>query len=365
MLFTFPSRYSYAIGQTGIFRLTPRSGPIHTGFHESRATWEQEPAGGAPSATGPSPSTAGNSIPFASHAALSLPPGPSEPGRQVPQHPCRNPRRVSHGTGLAIIRFRSPLLTEYPFLQVLRCFTSLRTPRTNAVPAHNSRRVTPFGHPRIKALSAAPRGLSRPHASFIGPVCQGIHHAPLPTTRPQAMPRQQQLRTARRQIITLNDHKTIDPNPPKNGPGRNNTADSQPEKPAIRSRPLSSSQATSAPPRPATGQHPMQEPDGRQEHHPKQGGGPGTQQRIHATASRPFHASTPTPSDQPAGPAGTTPAQHARKDFQNLRRKEVIQPHLPVRLPCYDLVPIADLTLDGSPPNGLGHRLRVLPTFMT
>ncbi len=34
---------------------------------------------------------------------------------------------------------------------------------------------------------------------------------------------------------------------------------------------------------------------------------------------------------------------------QNLRRKEVIQPHLPVRLPCYDLVPIANLTLDGSP----------------
>lgn len=69
---------------------------------------------------------------------------------------------------------------------------------------------------------------------------------------------------------------------------------------------------------------------------------------------------------QPTGrPAGTTPAQTAQGNFHNLRRKEVIQPHLPVRLPCYDLVPIADLTLDGSPPCGLGHRLRVLPTFMT
>ena len=48
-----------------------------------------------------------------------------------------------------------------------------------------------------------------------------------------------------------------------------------------------------------------------------------------------------------------------------LLRKEVIQPHLPVRLPCYDFVPIADPTFDGSPPKGLGHRLRVLPTFMT
>ena len=33
-----------------------------------------------------------------------------------------------------------------------------------------------------------------------------------------------------------------------------------------------------------------------------------------------------------------------------LLRKEVIQPHLPVRLPCYDLVPIASPTFDGSPP---------------
>ena len=48
-----------------------------------------------------------------------------------------------------------------------------------------------------------------------------------------------------------------------------------------------------------------------------------------------------------------------------LLRKEVIQPHLPVRLPCYDLVPIANPTLDGSFPYGLGHRLRVLPTFVT
>ena len=50
---------------------------------------------------------------------------------------------------------------------------------------------------------------------------------------------------------------------------------------------------------------------------------------------------------------------------QVLLRKEVIQPHLPVRLPCYDFVPIADPTLDGSLPDGLGHRLRVLPTFVT
>jgi hypothetical protein len=49
-----------------------------------------------------------------------------------------------------------------------------------------------------------------------------------------------------------------------------------------------------------------------------------------------------------------------------LLRKEVIQPHLPVRLPCYDFVPIADPTFDSSlPTRGLSHWLRVLPTFVT
>ena len=47
-----------------------------------------------------------------------------------------------------------------------------------------------------------------------------------------------------------------------------------------------------------------------------------------------------------------------------LLRKEVIQPHLPVRLPCYDFVPIANPTFDSSL-TSLGHWLRVLPTFMT
>jgi hypothetical protein len=50
---------------------------------------------------------------------------------------------------------------------------------------------------------------------------------------------------------------------------------------------------------------------------------------------------------------------------QVLLRKEVIQPHLPVRLPCYDFVPIADPTFDSSLSCELGHWLRVLPTFVT
>ena len=33
-------------------------------------------------------------------------------------------------------------------------------------------------------------------------------------------------------------------------------------------------------------------------------------------------------------------------------RKEVIQPHLPVRLPCYDFTPVTSPTFDGSLPKG-------------
>jgi hypothetical protein len=33
-----------------------------------------------------------------------------------------------------------------------------------------------------------------------------------------------------------------------------------------------------------------------------------------------------------------------------LHRKEVIQPHLPIRLPCYDFAPVIDLTFDSSFP---------------
>ena len=33
-----------------------------------------------------------------------------------------------------------------------------------------------------------------------------------------------------------------------------------------------------------------------------------------------------------------------------LLRKEVIQPHLPVRLPCYDFAPVTSLTLTSSLP---------------
>jgi hypothetical protein len=59
-----------------------------------------------------------------------------------------------------------------------------------------------------------------------------------------------------------------------------------------------------------------------------------------------------------SGAGGAVPYGH----HLVLPRKEVIQPHLPVRLPCYDFTPVTSPTFDGSLPCGLGHRLRVLLT---
>ena len=45
-------------------------------------------------------------------------------------------------------------------------------------------------------------------------------------------------------------------------------------------------------------------------------------------------------------------------------RKEVIQPQVPLRLPCYDFTPVAEPTVVACFPCGLAQRLRVNPTPM-
>ena len=45
-------------------------------------------------------------------------------------------------------------------------------------------------------------------------------------------------------------------------------------------------------------------------------------------------------------------------------RKEVIQPQVPLRLPCYDFTPVAEPTVVSCLPCGLAHCLRVNPTPM-
>ena len=74
--------------------------------------------------------------------------------------------------------------------------------------------------------------------------------------------------------------------------------------------------------------------------------------------AQPNHAPTPTTHigwrthagtrKQPNTPTNRPPCCIVPQE-NGLPRKEVIQPHLPVRLPCYDFVPIANPTFDHSP----------------
>ena len=70
-------------------------------------------------------------------------------------------------------------------------------------------------------------------------------------------------------------------------------------------------------------------------------------------ASPPRHVSPGRPYRPGLSPAVRT---FRRIDHRNSRllgvrllRKEVIQPQVPLRLPCYDFIPITTHTLDGSP----------------
>ena len=165
-------------------------------------------------------------------------------------------------------------------------------PPHTAVPAHDGRWVPPFGNPRIKALLAAPRGISQPQTSFIGPVCQGIHHTPLQATHTTKV-HGRKIPLANSQTTnhhTKNDHKTIETN---NRVRFEINSKTKIQKPLFCSRPLSSSQAT-------THRHAIAPAHGRppgttgiESRQAKAwGGDPGAQKRIHTT---------PAPTARPAG----------------------------------------------------------------
>ena len=92
-----------------------------------------------------------------------------------------NPRL--HAIWFRLFPFRSPLLRESLLLSTPRGTQMFQFPRfpplalcvhTRVTP-HDGCGVPPFGHPRIEARSAAPRGFSQPPTSFIGIRRQGIH----------------------------------------------------------------------------------------------------------------------------------------------------------------------------------------------
>src|SRR6516162_275114 len=184
-LFTFPSRYWFTIGHQGVFRLRRWSSQIHTRFHGPRATreharepcrcrvrdchplWRRFPAASATS-------TVCNSPP----PRQRWPGGPTTPRTQRP--PALTRARFS------LFPLRSPLLRESRLLSLPAGTEMFHFPALPhaalciqaAATAHDGRRVSPFGNPRITAWLPAPRGISQAPASFIGSWCQGIHRVP-------------------------------------------------------------------------------------------------------------------------------------------------------------------------------------------
>ena len=155
MLFTFPSRYSFAIGLPGVFSLAGWSRLIRAEFLVIRVTQDTTRPHLA-SGTGFSPSKIELSRTFSSqfeyHNAVLLP-----PLCIATQKVWAPPRSLATTKGIIVY---------FLLLQVLRCFSSLRSPlylSTDNYPSGNW--VVPFGNPRVKGylhLTAAYRSLSRP-----------------------------------------------------------------------------------------------------------------------------------------------------------------------------------------------------------
>ena len=155
MLFTFPSRYSFAIGLPGVFSLTGWSRQIRAEFLVIRVTQDTTKPHRA-SRTGLSPSTVQLSRWFCSHSAyyhVVLQP----PLCIATQEVWALPRSLATTGGIIVY---------FLFLGVLRCFSSPRLPlHLGADNSPSDCWVVPFGNPRINGylhLPEAYRSLSRP-----------------------------------------------------------------------------------------------------------------------------------------------------------------------------------------------------------
>ncbi len=65
--------------------------------------------------------------------------------------------------------------------------------------------------------------------------------------------------------------------------------------------------------------------------------------------------------DHPTASRAILGVERLRSKSSAFPRKEVIQPQLPLRLPCYDFTPVTNPTFGGCLRERLAHRLRVLP----
>ncbi len=183
VLFTFPSRYSFTIGHQRYLALRdgPRRFPPNSTCSVVLGIPTGRPRAFRLRGCHPvSPAIQCRSARLRFYDSLSPRQrrlvGPTTPGRK--RLPSITPPRFR------LLPFRSPLLGEYLFLQVLRCFSSLRALLTayliqRWVTRHNPGRVAPFGNSRITACTAAPRDLSQ--------LCRALHRPLVPRHPPCAL----------------------------------------------------------------------------------------------------------------------------------------------------------------------------------
>ena len=151
VLFTFPSRYLFAIGLQGVLSLGGWSRQLHAGFHVPRATQGAAASGILVAPTGLSPAMAGLSRPFGFLNLRTLP--PYNPARALTPTVWAGPLSLAATRGVACL-FSPPAATKMfqftAFAPLSRCPLG---------------RVPPFGHPRVTGclrLAVEFRCLSRP-----------------------------------------------------------------------------------------------------------------------------------------------------------------------------------------------------------
>ncbi len=101
----------------------------------------------------------------------------------TPQHRLHNASQLERAVRFGLFRFRSPLLSEFLFLEVLRCVTSLGSlppPETEDIP-NFFRMGFPIRQSPGQRLFAPIRRLTQPTTAFVASGSQGIHHTPLIT----------------------------------------------------------------------------------------------------------------------------------------------------------------------------------------
>ena len=168
VLFTFPSRYWYAIGLAGVFSLAGWSRRIQAGLHVSRPT-QDAARGTKASATGLSPSAAPLSrrprLAFVPPQARSYNPGDARRRPPVWAPP------LSLATTRGIIG-----LFSLPAGTKMFQFPAFASPTERGIPAEPV--GCPIRRPADQRPLAPTRGLSQLVTSFIASASQGIRHAP-------------------------------------------------------------------------------------------------------------------------------------------------------------------------------------------